>query len=242
MSNIVAADHLNSMGDLERFATAAVKSGIYKDVKDAASAMVRIQIGRELGLGAAAALKAIQLIQGNPTFSANFVAALIKKSRPRYNYRVKEWTKTKCVLEFFEDSPTNSAGVWEYTMDDAKGAGLASKDIWIKYPKSMLFARCVTGGARAYCPDLTAFPLYTSEELGGETSTDDILEDEKVEKTYTPSSEVSIEDRYKLFSMCGEKGIAITKVCKHLGIQSVDAISDLEFKKAMQFIAASKGV
>lgn len=242
MSNaLVETNTFNSMGDLERFATAAVKSGIYRDIKDAASAVVRIQIGRELGLGAAASLKSIQLVQGNPTFSANFVAALIKRSRPRYNYKVKELSKTKCVLEFYEDSNTNKVGSWEYTWDDAKSAGLTSKDVWIKYPKSMLFARCITAGARTYCPDLTAFPFYTAEELGGDVSGDDILEDEKVEKTYTPSSEVSIEDRYKLFSSAAEKGVSIAKVCKHLGIQSVDAISEAEFKRAMTFINSNKG-
>lgn len=241
-SNMMVESNLfSTVGDLEKFATAAVKSGIYRDIKDAASAVVRIQIGRELGLGAAASLKSIQLVQGNPTFSANFVAALIKRSRPRYNYKVKELSKTKCVLEFYEDTPTNKAGVWEYTWDDAKVAGLTSKDVWIKYPKSMLFARCVTAGARAYCPDLTAFPFYTSEELGGDVSTEDILEDERVEKTYTPSSEVSLDDRYKLFSSAAEKGVSISKVCKHLGIQSVDAITATEFKRAMSFINSNKG-
>lgn len=239
MSNAVA--ELATMGDVEKFATAAVKSGIYRDIKDAASAVVRIQIGRELGLGAAASLKAIQLVQGNPTFSANFIAGLIKRSRPRYNYKIKELSKLKCVLEFYEDSADNKVGVWEYTMDDAKAAGLASKDVWIKYPKSMLFARCVTAGARTFCPDLTAFPFYTAEELGGEVSTEDVLEDERVEKTFTPTSEVSIEDRYTLFTRAAERGVSIAKVCKHLGIQSVDAITEPEFKRAMSFINSNKG-
>lgn len=159
--------------DLRKFAVDAVKSGIYKDIKDASSAIVRIQMGREFGLGPAASLKSIQLIQGNPTFSAHFIAGLIKRSKPRYNYLPREYSKTKCVIEFFEDGA--SVGFWEYTLEEAKTAGLTDKDVWRKYPKSMLFCRALTAGARVFCPDLASFPFYTSEELGGEPSPEDLL-------------------------------------------------------------------
>ena len=240
MSNVVvAADTFTSVSDMERFAIAAVKSGIYKDVKDAASAMVRIQVGRELGLGAAASLKAIQLIQGTPTFSANFIAALIKKSRPRYNYRVKTLTATECTVDFYEDK--EAVGVHQFTWDDAKKAGLHTKDVWVKYPKSMLFARCITAGARVHCPDLTVFPYYTHEELGGAFCEEDILEDEKQEKSYSSTSEVSLDDRYKLLTSCSKQGIQISKMCKHLGIQSFEAMSEAEYLRAVQFANSYKG-
>lgn len=242
MANLVpATDVFTNVSDMERFATAAVKSGIYKDIKDVASAMVRIQVGRELGLGAAASLKAIQLIMGTPTFSANFVAALIKKARPSYNYRIKILTPTECSVDFYEDREV--VGNHSFTMEDAKRAGLDKKDIWVKYPKSMLFARCITAGARVYCPDLTAFPFYTTEELGGEISQEDILDEESGSaKTFTASSEVSLEDRYRLVEQCGAKGIKVHKLCAHLGIQSIETISNVEFRKALQFVNSSKGV
>jgi hypothetical protein len=242
MANLLpVAEVFTNVSDMERFATAAVKSGIYKDIKDVASAMVRIQVGRELGLGAAASLKAIQLIMGTPTFSANFVAALIKKARPGYNYRIKELTPTACSVDFYEDREV--VGNHSFTMEDAKRAGLDKKDIWVKYPKSMLFARCITAGARVYCPDLTAFPFYTTEELGGAISNEDILDEESpAEKTFSGTSDVSIEDRYKLVQQCGDKGIKINKLCSHLGIISIDSITEVEFRKALQFVNSSKGV
>ena len=239
MSNVMTVDTFANVSDMERFSVAAVKSGIYKDVKDVASAMVRIQVGRELGLGAAASLKAIQLINGTPTFSANFIAALIKKSRPRYNYRVKSLTSVECAVDFYEDKEV--VGNHQFTWDDAKKAGLTTKEVWIKYPKSMLFARCITAGARVHCPDLTVFPYYTTEELGGVHSDDDILEDEKQEKTFVPTSEVSLEDRYKLLTSCGTQGVTVAKLCKHLGIQSFETMSELEFKRAVQFVNSYKG-
>jgi len=230
---------LNSISEVERFANNAVKSGLYKDVKDAASAVVRIMIGREVGLGAAASWKNIQIVQGTPTFSANLVASMIKKSRPRYNYRPKVLSEKECTLMFFEDG--EECGTWTYTIEDARKAGLTSKDNWVKYPKSMLFARCITAGGRAFCPDVSVFPLYTSEELGGAVSDEDVFDDEREEKTFVPSSEVSVEDRYKLLSMCAERGIAVPKLCKNLGIQSIESITEPEFKRAIQFVNSSKG-
>lgn len=243
MANLVPVnDTFVSVSDMERFAIAAVKSGIYKDIKDVASAMVRIQVGRELGLGAAASLKAIQLVMGTPTFSANFVAALIKKSKPAYNYRVVKLTATECSVDFYEDKEV--CGNHSFTMEDAKKAGLHTKDIWTKYPKSMLFARCITAGARVYCPDITAFPFYTHEELGGDViNKDDIIDDETAEtKTFTTASEISIEDRYALSQQCHEKGVKISKLCAHLGIISMEAITAVQFKVALKFVNSSKGV
>jgi len=255
--------------DLRKFAVDAVKSGIYKDIKDASSAIVRIQMGREFGLGPAASLKSIQLIQGNPTFSAHFIAGLIKRSKPRYNYLPREYSKTKCVIEFFEDGA--SVGFWEYTLEEAKTAGLTDKDVWRKYPKSMLFCRALTAGARVFCPDLASFPFYTSEELGGEASPEDLLLedagsatksvpqrepilDAEVESISEPeplpeptlvkklkaSELASIEDRYKLVTAAADRAVDLKKVCKHLGIESIEGISKEQYGVALKFVSSSK--
>jgi len=283
MSNVVVYQNDE---ELRKFAVDAVKSGIYRDIKDASSAIVRIQMGREFGLGPAASLKSIQLIQGNPTFSAHFIAGLIKRSKPRYNYLPREYSSTKCVIEFYEDGV--SVGSWEYTLAEAKAAGLADKEVWKKYPKSMLFCRALTAGARVFCPDLANFPFYTSEELGGEPSPEDVLledygnarasyvkepivEAELVEvptepklkrlnpakykpvevgeelpplpepemvKKISASQLVSIEDRYNLLSLAADRKIDLSKVCKHLGIDSVEGMSQEQYGAALKFVGS----
>jgi hypothetical protein len=50
-------------------------------------------------------------------------------------------------------------------MEDAKVAGLLSKDTWKKYPEAMLRARCVAIVARALFPDAIMGASYTPEEL-----------------------------------------------------------------------------
>lgn len=243
MSNavVVKTDNIfQNMTDMERFANFAVKSGQYKDIKDVATAVVRIQVGREMGLSAAASLKSIQMIGGTPTFSAAFVAAQIKKSKPRYNFRPKTVSDKECTLTFFEDGEV--AGEYTYTIEEARRAELTGKDVWRKYPKSMLFCRALTAGARMYCSDVTVFPIYTSEELGGEPHAEDILEDEqKPERTSGATSEVSIEDRFALLNSCVAQGIDIRRVLKNIGAQSLESMTEPEFKRATQFVNSNKG-
>lgn len=147
-------------------ARAFKESGMFPDLRSEAQAVVKIVAGQELGFGPMASMQAIQMIQGKPTVSANALAALIKK-HPAYNYRTQEHTAEVCRLEFFENG--ESAGVSEFSMQDAQNAGLLGNQVWKKYPKAMLFARALSQGVRWYAPDVTAgSPAYVPEELGGD--------------------------------------------------------------------------
>src|SRR5688572_29930764 len=75
------------------------KSGFFSDIRDASQALVKIEYGRELGVGPAAAMLGVHIIQGKPSPSAGLMAALIKGSE-KYNYAVKKWTNEACVLTF----------------------------------------------------------------------------------------------------------------------------------------------
>jgi DNA-binding protein Fis len=56
---------------------------------------------------------------------------------------------------------------YTFTIEDAKRAGLLSKESWQKYTKELLVARAISGCARKVFPDVVG-GLYTVEELGGE--------------------------------------------------------------------------
>jgi hypothetical protein len=60
--------------------------------------------------------------------------------------------------------------VTDFTMEEAKQAGVAGKDNWRKYPKAMLFARALSAGVRAHCPDVSVCPVYVPEELGADVN------------------------------------------------------------------------
>jgi hypothetical protein len=145
------------------------RSGYFKDAADAAKAAVKVLAGRELGIGPVAAMVGIDIIEGQPSYSANLLAALIKSKRPAYDYRVVEHTHEMCAIRFFQDG--KEIGVSTFTLDDAKTAGLLRPGSnWTKYPRNMLFARAMTNGQAWFCPDVThGVRVYDPEELGRET-------------------------------------------------------------------------
>ncbi len=143
------------------------KSGYFKDVRDQAQAVTKILFGRELGFSPIVSMSGIYVIEGKPALSANLLASCIKRSG-KYDYRVKAWDVTKCVLTFREkvDGKWEDVGESSFTVEDAKSAKVLAKDNWSKYPKAMLFARALSQGERAYCPDVSMCALYVPEELG----------------------------------------------------------------------------
>jgi hypothetical protein len=127
---------------------------------------VKVLAGQELGLGPIASMTGIYIVKGRVTMSANLMAAQIKRSG-RYNYRVTTMTNDAVVVEFYENG--QSIGVSSYTADDAKAAGLwGSSDPWKKSPRNMLFARAMSNGAKWFCPDIFAGPVYTPDEMESE--------------------------------------------------------------------------
>jgi hypothetical protein len=146
-------------------ASAFFKSGMFPNLKNEAQAYVLILAGEEMGVGPMEAVTGITLIQGKPTMSANLLAALVKR-HPRYDYRVADHSDSTCRIEFIQDGEVS--GVSEFTLDDAKKAGLGGNQTWKKYPSALLFARALTQGVRWYAPDVTSSAAYTPEELGSD--------------------------------------------------------------------------
>lgn len=153
-------NELMAMKDIVDIANAFWASGMFIDVKSAAQAIVKIQAGQELGIPPFTAMTGIHIIQGKPTVGAGIMASRIKSSI-KYDYKVVKKTNEICQLEFFEDDV--SQGIEEFTIEDAKRAG--TQNI-AKYPKNMLFARCVSNGLKTYSPDVFIGPVYAPEEFG----------------------------------------------------------------------------
>jgi hypothetical protein len=201
-------------------ARAFKESGMFPDLRSEAQAVVKIVAGQEVGFGPMASMQAVQMIQGKPTFSANALAALVKR-HPAYNYRSIEHTAEVCRLQFYEDGET--AGVSEFSMEDAKAAGLLGNQVWRKYPKAMLFARALSQGVRWYAPDVTAgAAAYVPEELGGEVDG----EGEVVEQA-APKPTVTAEETKQIAAEADEE----------LNRQGPSATPTIDEERAEQIIA-----
>jgi hypothetical protein len=154
------------------------ESGFFGEVRDAGKALAKILAGRELGMGPIASLMGVYYQQGKVTYSANIMAAAVKKSG-RYTYRVKTIGTAECSIEFFERSGPEweSIGTSTFTIKDAQDAGLTTgpnKHNWSKFTRNMLFARAMSNGAKWYTPDVFGgVTPYTPDELGAEVSISD---------------------------------------------------------------------
>ena len=177
---------VHSMDDVMRAAEIMSKSGYFADAKEAAQCGVKIMAGVEMGFGAFASMTGVHIIQGKPTIGANLMASAVK-GRGKYDYRVREMTAKRCVIEFFEGGKT--IGISDYTIEEATAAGLTAKDIWKKYPKNMLFSRAISNGIRWFAPDVfSGSTVYTAEELDAPADEDGsaVIEVSEI-KTETPA-------------------------------------------------------
>ena len=145
---------------LPDLARAAAASRFFK--VDPAQAIVKVLMGRELGVPPIASLTDIHVIQGKPVIGAGMIAARIKSSA-KYNYKCRKSTAERCDLEFFEEG--ESQGIHSYTIEQAKRAGLAGKDNWRKHADDMLFARAISTGYKRYCPDVFSSKVYVPGEI-----------------------------------------------------------------------------
>ena len=164
MTNSLATSNFN---EIQMVGRAMAQSGFFADSKSEAQAIVKIMAGREIGLGAFAAMSGIHIIQGKPVMGANLLATLIKND-PRYDYKVVTLTDADCSIDFYEND--QKIGTSAFSASDAKKAGSKNMD---KYPRNMLFARAISNGAKWYTPGIFGgLPVYTPDEFGMEVNDD----------------------------------------------------------------------
>lgn len=137
-------------------------SGMFPDIQSEAAACAKIIIGRGLGLTDYDAMTGLHIIKGKAVLASNLMAAAIKRAG-KYDYRA-ECTDGECTIDFYGrtmDGKMEKIGTTTYTMEDAKRARLTGGDNWQKYPRAMLFARCISTGYKQHCPDaLGSAPVY----------------------------------------------------------------------------------
>lgn len=154
---------LGSLNDFLAFGKIMVESGMFPDVKTTAQAVVKMQAGAELGLPPLYSLQHVSITsQGKLTIDAAIMANLIKRSGT-YDYQILEHSGERCSIQMLQNGQKLGQPV-VFTLDDARRAGLADKDVWKKYPKNLLFARTISNAARWYCPHVIG-NAYTPEEM-----------------------------------------------------------------------------
>lgn len=132
-------------------AQAFFDSGIFKNVKNAAQALVKIIAGREQGLAPIQSMSSVFIYNDQICYLTKVFLAKIKKTKS-YDYRVKESNDKVCTIEFYKDKQL--IGTTTYTYQEAIKAGLVNKDNWRKYPTLMLYYRAGSNGIKMFMPEI----------------------------------------------------------------------------------------
>lgn len=150
----------------QRMAKLFVQSGCFADVKGSsldqaiAQAMVKIELGRSMGFGAAESMKGIDLIQGRPAIAAELRAA--RMAAAGFHWIILEDSEKRAAIEVKFGG--RKLGEIQWTIEEAQRMGLTGKDNWKKSPGDMLWARCITRAQRRYAPHVLSTNILSKEE------------------------------------------------------------------------------
>lgn len=144
------------------------------NIKTIEQAFTIAQFGKDLGMKPMQAFHQVYSIQGRLALSSKGLGALlwsngigfktikdfelIIKGKDKDGNDVKDRVTT---IEFYRGKITEIASFY---WSDAIKAGWTTKDNWIKMPKHMMYARCLSLGAQRIAPD-KLLGMYTVEEV-----------------------------------------------------------------------------
>lgn len=117
-----------------------------------ADVLVAIMYGQEIGLAPMQAIQSVYVVNGRPTISAQLWVALAR--RAGHKVRVLDESPESCTVEVERaDDPGRPTRV-TYTLEQAKKAKLATKEVWQQHAHAMLYARAVSTACRRACPEI----------------------------------------------------------------------------------------
>jgi hypothetical protein len=144
------------------------------NIKTIEQAFAIAQYGKDLGMKPMQAFHQIYSIQGRLALSSKALGALmwrngismktikdgelVVRGVDSNGVEIKDRVTT---IEFYRGNVTETTNFY---WSDAVKAGWTTKDNWVKMPKHMLYARCLSLGANRIAPDML-LGLYTVEEM-----------------------------------------------------------------------------
>lgn len=175
-----------------RIALMMFHAGLYDDLKNCtpqqatARALVKIELGRTMGIGPFEAMNVIYFVNGRPSLDSGVRAARMK--RAGYSWEVIKQDDKGCILLLMKDGKyimrpvVDQEGKFQYDDSgnllkepvvcsfleaDAQRAGLLQKSgsLYKTYPKIMYFNRCISGAQKTFAPEvLNGSDMVSREE------------------------------------------------------------------------------
>lgn len=141
-------------------------SKAYGDLENAGAAVVKMEIGRALGIADVVALQNIYVIYGSVMFKYTLTLALMK--RAGYEVKILQRDEKAAKVQILKDGKViddHAQGIVTFTMEDAITAGLVekskkkgdetSKSMYEKWARRMLFSKVISESSSVYTPEVT---------------------------------------------------------------------------------------
>jgi hypothetical protein len=203
---VVQEDEWRSLDVILRKAEILLKSGMLpKELNTKEKIAVLIMKAKELNMPPLEAISHLYVVNQKVAIDSTGMLALILRSGLAKKIQFGgDGTSAWCEME-------RKDGVisfkYTFTIEDARRAGLLSKESWQKYTKELLIARAISGCARKVFPDVVG-GLYTVEELGGEEVPELPIELVPEAEETTESAGV-VEGKVSVAEQTGEEAVVV---------------------------------
>jgi len=147
------------VADIERMAKAIAQSGLF-GMKSPEQAMALMLVAQAEGMHPAIAARDFHVIQGRPALKADAMLARFQAAGGKVRWVAYTNERVSGIFSH----PSGGEVEVDWTIAQAKAAGLAGKEVWRQYPRAMLRARVVSEGIRTVFPGV-AVGVYTPEEI-----------------------------------------------------------------------------
>jgi hypothetical protein len=218
--------------DIERMAVAFAKSGLF-GIKTPEQGVALMLIAQAEGLHPAIAARDYHVIQGRPALKADAMLARFQQAGGKVVWNAY----TDSAVSGTFSHPQGGSATFEWTIQQAKAAGLTNKDVWRQYPRAMLRARVISEGIRTVYPGASV-GVYTPEEL---QDMDSKPATKEVQSEAVPVQEPKLEkpkaDRDSLMKRLAACTWAREDLKYYCGVAfGVQASKDLTIEQLEQFV------
>lgn len=145
-------------GDLQQMGAALAKSGLF-GMKSPEQAIALMLVAQAEGQHPATIAQDYDIIQGKATRKTHSVMARFQAAGGSVAWH----SLTPEIADATFSHPQGGSLRMTWTFEQARKAGLTSKDNWRNYPRAMLRARCIAEGVRAVYPAAIGGMLVAEE-------------------------------------------------------------------------------
>lgn len=229
---------------LRSVAKIAAESKQYQNMTEAGLLNLMLS-AQDLGISPMKALNGgFYVVNGKVCMSTAMMTDRIRKAG--HSIKIVEMSRDKCVIIGVRKD-NNDSLKFDYTWEDATLAGLTNSPTWKKFPKIMLYNRCMSSVARILFSDVVG-NSYSEEERFDiqnvpaekrplEIPSEDGAVTISAELSLSPTEEELTEDQcQQLEALLAEDVDAAAKILKTLCIDNVYKIHPKDFNRTIQWL------